>query len=89
MMTATFTESATLFGDMNGPLAYWGPAEAPLAASATAPVQRVQAMATLLTPAEQAVLNRLSETLHGRTWAGTSALMSALFAAAAEPVAAR
>ncbi len=74
---------------MNGPLAYWGPAEAPVAAPATAAIWRVHPTATLLSPAEQAALSRLSETLHGRTWAGTNTLMSALFAAAAEPVAAR
>jgi hypothetical protein len=87
-MTTTYTEHESLFGDMIGPLTYWGPVAA--AATAAPPLaRRVRPMATRLTPMEHAALSRLSRTLHGRTWAGTNTLMSALFAAATEPVVAR
>jgi hypothetical protein len=76
MTTAAATDNDVPFGDMNGPLAYWGPAADP----APLVVHRARPLADPLAPAEQDALSRLSQTLHGRTWAGTSALMSALLA---------
>lgn len=58
--------------DMNGPLAYWGPATPPIT-SGGAPVHRPPSgMQT-----ERSGLARLALTVNGRTWTGTSALMSA------------
>lgn len=82
MTTMLHTDDLTL-GDMNGPLAYWGPAHTS-GRPATARSQPV----TTLGAGEREVLARLSETLHGRTWAGTSALMADLFASVARETAA-
>jgi hypothetical protein len=63
-------EMPDAIADMNGPLAYWGPAARPTAAG-TQP-RRTQ-------PAPEAAetgLIRLARTLNGRTWTGTSTLMS-------------
>jgi hypothetical protein len=80
-MSAEFgptTTGAIAFGDMNGPLAYWGPVET----KAPARPRRERG----ITAADVAAISKLGRTLHGRTWAGTSALMSALFAPDVEPV---
>ena len=77
-----------MLADMNGPLGYWGPASRPAATA----VKRRPATELLLSPSDHEALTKLGETLHGRTWAGTNTLMSALFAIASaqerQPVAA-
>jgi hypothetical protein len=77
-MTATIDFGMDeLFGDMNGPLAYWGPAQAP---ALTAPgIIR----STPRHDADCIALDRLAETIGGRTWVGTSTLMDAAFIQAA------
>ena len=85
MTAATVTDNDTPFGDMNGPLAYWGPVAAP----PSLPVRRARRMTERPLPTDQAALTRLSRTMHGRTWSGTNALMSTLFAAAPQPAHAR
>lgn len=67
-------------GDMNGPLCYWGPVEGHT-------VSGVSPKAAL-TRTDLDALRQLGRTVNGRTWAGTNALMSALFAGAPEMVAA-
>ena len=68
--------SGAAIADMNGPLAYWGPA--PLTPAAITLV----AAPVVVTGPEIDALAKLTRTLHGRTWSGTHALMSALFSAA-------
>ena len=59
--------------DMIGPLAYWGPAgQAP-----TAP-QPIERRSLRHGSFDRDALIALASTLHGRTWSGTHALMSAL-----------
>jgi hypothetical protein len=72
-MTAPGQPSAdATVGDMNGALAYWGPVRR---AATIAPAPPIESNSTHV-----AALRRLGETLHGRTWSGTSRLMGALFA---------
>lgn len=73
--TAVHPMTTFEFGDMNGPLAYWGPTET---AAAAAPGPRRE---IVVSERDRAAVARLGETLNGRTWAGTNALMSTLFAA--------
>lgn len=73
MGTILCPEAAMQVADMNGPVLVWGtfptnPAEQPHGV-APAVVASVRAYHTL------------SHTLHGRTWTGTTALMSAVLAA--------
>ena len=72
--------TATEIGDMNGPLFYWGPVEGH---AVSAPTRQ-----PVVPAADLNALRQLGRTLHGRTWAGTNALMSALFAGALETAAA-
>ena len=87
-MIATPIDTTTdgfMLEDMNGPLCYWGPAPRP----AQPVAGRSRSAEPLLSAGDREVLARLAETLHGRTWAGTNALITSLFAAATpEPVAA-
>ena len=57
---------------MNGPLAYWGPA-APTVTAGRTPVLRPSPEASW----RNSGIARLARTVNGRTWTGTSALMSA------------
>ena len=66
-------ESITI-ADLNGPLGYWGPA----AASADQPPRP----AGVAPAVNREALAGLRQTLHGRTWTGTNALMSRLVEAA-------
>ena len=80
-MDATLQAVTTAeIGDMNGPLSYWGPVEG---RAVTTPTRQPAAARTDLD-----ALRQLGRTLNGRTWAGTNALMSALFAGALETAAA-
>jgi hypothetical protein len=73
------TDTSTYaFGDMNGPLTYWGPVQRRTPA-------RPRRERTI-SAADITAISQLGRTLHGRTWAGTNALMSALFAPESEPV---
>jgi hypothetical protein len=67
----THIETAQPIADMNGPLAYWGPTLRPAAAQRSSARQAVAPVASINTG-----LGRLARTLHGRTWTGTTALMS-------------
>jgi len=60
-----------MIADMDGPLGYWGPTARPAAASAQ-PVRH----STSAPPWAAGSLARLARTVNGRTWTGTSALMS-------------
>jgi hypothetical protein len=73
------TDTSTYaFGDMNGPLTYWGPVQR------RTPVR--PSRERTISAADITAISQLGRTLHGRTWAGTNALMSALFAPESEPV---
>lgn len=65
-----------LFGDMNGPLAYWGPAQAPVLTAPAITRSGVQHDTACI------ALDRLADVVGGRTWTGTSTLMDAAFAQA-------
>ena len=69
--TVARTITAHVIADMNGPLAYWGPTVRP----AQVPAKPVRRPAPEPRPAAQS-LARLARTVNGRTWTGTSALMS-------------
>jgi len=71
-MAATTIIPGYELADMNGPLGYWGPI--------TQPTRRLRPIETALPARDTAALSRLGKTLNGRTWTGTNALMSALFA---------
>ena len=63
--------TAVVIGDMNGSLAYWGPAArntSAQAAPAGRPAPELQST--------RSSLARLARTVNGRTWTGTNALLS-------------
>jgi hypothetical protein len=72
MMTQPAARTAPdAIADMNGPLAYWGPVTRPASTEAgpiPRPAPETQVAGRDLAP--------LARTLNGRTWTGTSTLMS-------------
>lgn len=71
MQTISHTTLDSTFGDMNGPLAYWGPVRSN--GTSRTPLASVSAE-------ERATLARLGGALNGRTWSGTNELIRSLIA---------
>lgn len=74
MTIATDVRTGYVLEDMNGPLGYWGPAQAP----AYRPSQPFTGT-SLRHDVGCAALDRLATTVASRTWTGTASLMDAAF----------